>query len=299
MFVACCIPVVACLVGLLIMVAWSGRVVHGKVQASWNLVKTRLHSADLAAPWSNPDFESFVQSFAAHDPLYQSWCVGALMNGTPFRGGGAQCSQDVYMFRNLFFEQARRGRRGFYVESGTNEWFSDSNTFFFDKCLGWDGLCVEPQAAYHSGIKAGRSCKLVPECIASAVGMRSFVEGGGFGHVGQGEKNEKTFKVLCRPLDYMLEDMNRTHVDLWSLDIEGLEFEVLESVAWTRLSFTSVLIEDHHLDPRRLDYWMTVHGFSKFQQLRLDSLYVARHHQTLYPPNWPEGVIGVEQYGRS
>lgn len=31
---------------------------------------------------------------------------------------------------------------------------------------GWDGLCVEPEPMYHAGLKANRTCMLIPECIS-------------------------------------------------------------------------------------------------------------------------------------
>ena len=48
------------------------------------------------------------------------------------------------------------GKRGVYVDSGANSAVSLSNTYFYDKCLGWEGLCVEPLPQYHAELSAKR-----------------------------------------------------------------------------------------------------------------------------------------------
>ena len=70
------------------------------------------------------------------------------------------------MWRNYFAPLTLHGRKGFYVDSGANDYKSLSNTYFFDKCLGWSGLCIEPHEPYHRGLLENRSCTLVPECIS-------------------------------------------------------------------------------------------------------------------------------------
>ena len=74
--------------------------------------------------------------------------------------------QDWFVFHNVFPERLGWGN-GTYLDIGTNEPVGGSNTFFFDKCLGWRGVCFEPQKLYHARIKENRSCSLVPRCVTS------------------------------------------------------------------------------------------------------------------------------------
>ena len=55
-----------------------------------------------------------------------------------------------------------------------------SNTLFFDKCLGWRGVCFEPQTRYHGWIRRTRGCTLVPSCVLGSESVVSFegVKGG-------------------------------------------------------------------------------------------------------------------------
>ena len=64
------------------------------------------------------------------------------------RPGFSQAWQDWLLYRNFFAGQ----RTGLYVDIGTNDAVKISNTVFFDVCLGWTGVCYEPQKAYHRAI---------------------------------------------------------------------------------------------------------------------------------------------------
>jgi hypothetical protein len=82
----------------------------------------------------------------------------------------AQAWQDWYLFMNIFGhdDKASSWGGGVYVDIGTNEATQISNTLFFDKCLGWRGVCFEPQTRYHEKIRRMRSCQLVPRCVVGS-----------------------------------------------------------------------------------------------------------------------------------
>jgi FkbM family methyltransferase len=49
--------------------------------------------------------------------------------------------------------------------------------------------------------------------------------------------------VTCRPLSPLLEMFGITHVDLWILDVEGAELEVLRTFDFTRVTVDIVCVE--------------------------------------------------------
>merc|ERR1719199_1276931 len=104
--------------------------------------------------------------------------------------------------------------------------------------------------------------------------------------------------VQGRPLDQMLADVGRTHVDFWSLDIEGFEMNVLSSVPWDRISFSTIVIEDVHLNTRELDMFMSMSGFMKVHQLVMDSLWIPRNtaQSFPYPPGWNQSWSNVNHH---
>ena len=236
------------------------------------------------------DQNEFIQNkFQAADPSEQEWCKRVLNKGTfwkgPDRGKGAQFSQDVFTFRRLFFDQYVHNTKGFYVEAGANHYRILSSTYFFDKCLGWDGLCVEPQVQYHQDIEQYRSCKLVKECLSTEktdmmIGGMPKHRGGGMFVKPIPENGiipENWDKVECEPLDAMLQKEERTKVDLMVLDVEGAEMMLLETINWDKLSFGALLIENNKMnrDTRaKLDRDMDGRGYHKLHQMRIDALFV-------------------------
>ena len=69
-----------------------------------------------------------------------------------------QYHQDWFMYMHFFKTQ----KKGFYVDVGSNHYVRHSNSFFFDFCLGWKGLCVEPNPIYHEGVLRVERVSCVP-----------------------------------------------------------------------------------------------------------------------------------------
>ena len=233
----------------------------------------------------NDIFKIWLSEFKARDPQFQDFCTDAFQNGQ----GASQFSQDMWLFNNVFKEYAVTGKRGFYVDSGANDYRGLSNTFFFDVCLGWEGLCVEPSASYHEGIRKYRTCKLVTECISSSAASMTLHGDGGVGaFVTDGGS------MPCLPLQTMLAEAGmRSHIDLWSLDVEGHELEVLSSVDYAKISVSVLLVEDFWVVQRLLDETILNapgSGLVKVHQFAIDSLYMHRNMsfppKPWYPVNW-------------
>ena len=231
-------------------------------------------------------YSAWITSFKAANPLFQEFCVQSLLSGK----AGSQNGQDMWLFQNIFKNYTLQGRKGFYVDSGANHWKDLSNTLFYDVCLGWDGLCVEPSAEYHSGIQQHRSCKLVTECIADTTKFMHLSGSGVSGSTQEG--NDMT----CSSLETMLFSAPggpRTHVDFWSLDVEGYEITVLSGVNFRKISVSVLLIEDFWISQRQLDEVLlnSEHtNFVKAKQFPIDSLFI-RNDLVLpsplwYPPEW-------------
>jgi len=242
-----------------------------------------LVSMDALPP--DPSIEINVKTvltnFKAASPRFQSHCTSVLNNTRPMwePTKGAQFEQDVYLWRNLYAADSALGRKGFYIESGANDPRSGSNTWFFDHCLGWRGLCIEADIGYIDVLRRGRSCTVVNQCLAEKPGNLSYVRAGAGGHIGTTSDDataRRAVTVQCNTLETILDQYARSQrdVDLWSLDVEGHERVVLRSTNMRRLRVRALLVEDDKINHRELDRQTTAAGYIKLAQLEADSLYV-------------------------
>lgn len=252
-------------------------------------------------PLSIAEQTEWIQNhFRAADPNEQDWCTRALIEGTfwksPTLKGGAQFSQDVFLARNLFFERhVRSSTKGYYVEAGANDYKTISSTYFYDKCLGWDGLCVEPQRRYHADLQNHRSCTLVPMCLTKErtddmmVGGLPPHRGGGMfirplpedGKLPNDGKHWE--QISCAPLAEILNQYARNdtkhHIDLFVLDVEGAELPVLDTIDWGNITFTSLQIEVEHMSgpvQEKLKGDMFRRGYELAYSLQTDSIFVPK-----------------------
>ena len=105
-----------------------------------------------------------VQSLLSHVESGYSASCRKIFHGKGFTFGHSW--QDWYMWWNVFRHSHMSWGSGTYVEIGTNDPTWNSNSLFFDKCLGWRGVCIEPQEMFHAKIRSERSCSLVPRCVS-------------------------------------------------------------------------------------------------------------------------------------
>ena len=96
------------------------------------------------------------------------------------------------------------------------------------------------------------------------------------------KEDRKTFKMQCFPLYSILKAFGNLKIDFLSLDIEGMEFSVMESILKpkTEFEFNVATIEKAHMNKPEsrasfieFDYMMRGKGYRMFETLHLDALY--------------------------
>ena len=227
------------------------------------------------------------------DPEYRQKCASV------FRGDGgasfSQALQDWYIFHNLFPDRLEYGA-GAYIDIGSNNATWISNTIFFDKCLGWKGICFEPQRKYHDGITQSRGCKLVPQCVQGHAQAGRMVGSGGTARFVAGST---AGGAGCTVASNALESQGFAgmQVDLISIDIEGAEPDVLRCFPLDKFRVQAILIEVDKHDRDTLALWFLRRGYALEQsflhrppwfkpgtEMVLDHLYVRRSRPAVYPP---------------
>lgn len=288
-------------VGLLVMAAIIANTQFASLLGSSSSLQQQhewASGASSAPPFSmsDEDWNAFIDTFQAANPSYTEQCRAYLRSPADYNDHGegrayinwnwhfSQYNQDWFTFRNFFLESyiKNSSHKGFYIESGANDPIRVSNTAFYDYCLGWDGLCIEPLPRYHDYFTgSSRTCELVKNCLSSVDNEKIFIDGT---EIPGGDSG---VEVTCMRLDSILKDRGISHVDLWSLDVEGFEHQALQGVNWTSVQFQSILMEQQELTSGpctqiSIDYRLTTLGYYKYRIVS-DAFYWKGPGSVLFP----------------
>ena len=155
---------------------------------------------------------------------------------------------DIKLLKYLNFEN------GFYIDCGANDGVNQSTTWYFEKSLKWKGLLIEAIPEVYSQLKKNRSysniyenCALVSsefkeESVEFFYNIDDTLTGGSI-------ERENFIKksVPAKTLDSILQkNPSIKIVDLFSLDVEGNEFEVLNGASLDKIRY--MLIETNNFE---------------------------------------------------
>jgi FkbM family methyltransferase len=185
-------------------------------------------------------------ALAPSDPNYAE-CHGYLTHGqspgASFTTFQSQFGQDAYLYRNFFLGKAK----GFYLDVGANAPKELSNTWFFDKCLGWAGICVEASPTRAQQLREQRSCKVVHACAWDAK-KTLMLSGADANSINDHLASGGSVAVECRTIDDILAAERVSKIDLFSLDIESAEPQALRGMDVRRWAPDVVTVETFWLN---------------------------------------------------
>ena len=169
--------------------------------------------------------------------------------------------QDAFVHRHFF--PARTG--GVFLDIGAYDGVTWSNTLFFERDLGWTGLCVEASPTRFAALVRNRPGRNLNIALADREGTAEFldiVDGpammGGLCETFAPEQRafvetliheKRLISVPVRRLDGVLAEHGITHVDYCSIDTEGAEREIVQSIDFTRVTIDVFSLENTRADP--------------------------------------------------
>lgn len=136
-----------------------------------------------------------------------------------------QTHEDAFVFENYFCGMTN----GVYLELGAADGLLYSNTVNYERHFNWTGILIEAGPA---GKEIARNRNASHNHI-----INQGVCSSGENSISKGEDNDiwgvqSGSSVSCRPLSSMLQEARVQHIDFFSLDVEGHELEVLETMDW-------------------------------------------------------------------
>ena len=164
----------------------------------------------------------------------------------------SQMGQDLYLWNNVF-KATRLLRTGFFIEFGAEDGEFNSNSYFFEKALGWRGILLEAIPKEQKNISRSRPGSIVVDGgVCETDGRVTFrmSETPGWGGAaesyddnGKPDAPRQELEVACFSLRTLTRFFGVRHVDYLSVDTEGSELHALRSFPWTTVSVTVVGVE--------------------------------------------------------
>lgn len=148
-------------------------------------------------------------------------------------------------------------RNGFFIEAGANDGFTQSNTYYLERFLGWQGILVEGIPELFEKARRRRPCSRVFNCALGPVeqegnevemvygNLMSLVKGAmgndeaDSQHISYAKQHDSAsgsynIKVPVRTLTSILDECEVSRIDFLSLDVEGFEGPVLRGIDFKR-----------------------------------------------------------------
>jgi FkbM family methyltransferase len=158
---------------------------------------------------------------------------------------------------------------GFYIECGANDGVDQSNTWHFEKFKNWHGILIEAHPEIFLELKKNRNKRniLVNKFLVSNNYKSQIVNISNNDLISKfNTANEGSSLSTPITLTEVLKKSNVPKlIDLFSLDVEGYEFEVLEGIDFENYKFKYFLIETSNFD--KLNNYLIVKKYKFIDKL--------------------------------
>lgn len=201
----------------------------------------------------------------------------------------SQDGQDSFIYNSFFKNKIGPG---IFVDIGAHDGLTYSNTYFFEKELGWTGICIEPLPEIFNKLTKNRTCICINGCISNTNGLAQFLSIQGYSEMLSGLidnyhpkhldriENELTqhggkkevITTQCYRLKDLLEKYNITHIDYLSIDTEGSELDILKSIDFSLMDIDIISVENNYNDPN-FNKYLSSHHYKLVKKIGGDEIY--------------------------
>jgi FkbM family methyltransferase len=196
----------------------------------------------------------------------------------------SQFKQDKFVYENYFQNKIN----GYFVDIGAHDGITFSNSKFFEE-LGWDGICIEPNPKTFEVLINSRKCKCVKKAIADKKGKAQFfqiIEGADMlsGLVEEFTDNaisrihhelegtSENFDYIDVECDLFENIINQTKINFLSLDTEGNELKILQSINFDKFDIDVITVENNDYDNKFFEF-LVPKGYQFVTRLGCDEIY--------------------------
>ncbi|XP_052283287.1 uncharacterized protein LOC127880097 [Dreissena polymorpha] len=181
----------------------------------------------------------------------------------------------------------KQRRDGFFVELGGFNGETSSNTLFFEKHRGWSGIFIEADpTSYGTMVTKDRKCFMLNSCVSNKLRAMDFTIADQYtsSNVSMTDEHRKripnveskaVITVQCYSFQDIMAALGRDHVDYFSLDVEGGEIQILESIDWPKITIDVFSIETFQFR-NEIVAVMRSKGYETIGKFNFDDFFVKR-----------------------
>ena len=196
----------------------------------------------------------------------------------------SQAGQDKCV-KNHFFKNLKKG---FFVEIGAFNGINGSNCFYFEKFMDWNGIAVEPSPVQFEKLKINRKCICINKAISNQNDHKEFVEvTNGYTQMSGilTDEYKKTLDIIMKDPRTKMNKLNiktstfkeivgeNKIIDYLSIDVEGEEERILESIDFNYFNIKVISVENNYLKKNNYNNILKDKGFTYFDNYGVDELY--------------------------
>ncbi len=196
----------------------------------------------------------------------------------------SQSGQDK-IIKEVFFNNKKNG---FFIEIGAYDGIMGSNCYYFEKYLNWDGIAVEPSNIQFEKLKKNRKCKVLNDAISNEVKEVEFME------VTEGLTqmsgiNDDSFKrniniisnnqgskmkaISIKTITFDQIVSKNTKIDYLSIDIEGGEMNLLNSINFSDYEIKVISVENNIPKTQNFKNFFDTKNFTYYDRVGQDEIF--------------------------
>lgn len=176
----------------------------------------------------------------------------------------SQVGQDKFLNEKYF----KNKKDGIFIDVGAHDGITGNNSYFFEKELGWKGICIEPLPVIYKKLKQNRDSININCAVDVLDGETEFIENKGWTEMLSGilkyydkrhfHRRDKEIKIrggktsIINVETLTLKTICDTHniekIDYLSIDVEGGELSVIQSIDFNKVFIDIIGFEDNYPD---------------------------------------------------
>ncbi len=186
-------------------------------------------------------------------------------------------------------------RNGVFVDIGAHDGETFSNSLFFEKELGWKGICVEPIPEVFEKLDAARNCIKINGCISDKSDQEQFLRVRGEvvdtemlsgllsdydqRHLDRIDRELKEYggdkeviSVQCYNINDLLRENGFTAVDFFTIDTEGNELKILKTIDFEAFDIDLLIVENNYESDENKKF-MESKGYKRIKTVGHDEIF--------------------------